>query len=249
MRKHAMFAGAVFATAVLTLLLLSTALLGCQSLETAATASAVETTAGTAATLTTLAPATTEAPTTSQSPTTTAGTPTSIAPEMIAGVPSVLYEDDLLSLYRPDTSAITNGGFEQFLPLTQSPQVAIVLPEELFDGTNLIEAGVYMGVKAVADLPGFWEDPYGPLEEAAGNTDFAGLTWTTFTASEGAAGNTYDQRIYRTVSGDRCFEVVEFLHSGQIGAYEPGTVEEFDRAKFEGYLEAIVRSLTLQGVM
>jgi hypothetical protein len=227
------------------IVLLTMGLLGCSSLNNSSTTAAVETT-GTAVTATTSAPTTIGAPTTSQPPTTVgATTTTAAAPEIIPGVPSAFYEDGLLSLTRPATSTITNVGFDQYLPLTQSLDVAVILPEDLFAGTNLLEAGVFIGVKAVADLPGPWDEPYGPGEEAAGTSDFAGHTWAVFTASEGAAGNIYEERIYRTVSGDHCFEAVELLHSGRLGNYPEGTVQQFDKAKFEGYLEAMVRSLEL----
>jgi hypothetical protein len=160
---------AIAVGAVVALLAPSAALLGCQSLETSTTTAAVEMTVGAAATPTTFqAPTTGQPPTTVASPTTTTGAPTSTtASEIIPGVPSAYYEDGVVSLTRPANSTITNAGFDQYLPLTESPQVAVVLPDDLFEGTNLLEAGVYIGMKAVAELSDPWDDPL-PGEEAAG---------------------------------------------------------------------------------
>ena len=56
-----------------------------------------------------------------------------------------------------------------------------------------------------------------------------------------AAGNIFDQVIYRTVYENICYEAVFYMHSGNIGNYTPGTVVEFDRGtllqKFEGILD------------
>ena len=220
---------------VVALLFVSSSL-GCGSAATTTTL-AVSTTATTAST-------TTQAPTTTEAVTTTEG---AALPEIIPGVRTVLYEDTQLgiSLHRPEDTTIEKTGFEQFLPLTQAAAVAFVLPKALFKGTNLLEAGAYIGQKATADVPAPWADPY-EGETAAGTTSINGVSWATFTSSEGAAGNIYDERVYRTAHNGTCYEIAELLHSAEIGNYDPGTVTEFDKTQFEGYLEAIARSFTFE---
>jgi hypothetical protein len=45
--------------------------------------------------------------------------------------------------------------------------------------------------------------------------------------------------------GERvCLEFTELLHSAEIGNHTPGSVVEFDKVKFGGYLEAIVDTFT-----
>lgn len=176
-----------------------------------------------------------------------ASTPTTIVPEIIPGVPSVLYESQEygFSLYRPENSGVQNQGFEPYLPLTQSPLVGIVLPKALSEGTNLGEAGVYLGVSASPEAVSGWDQPVaGSAEIAAGIATINGVSFAVFTASEAAAGNLYEERVLRTLRGATCFEVVEFLHSTNIGNYTPGTVTEFDKPLFQGYLEAITQTLT-----
>jgi hypothetical protein len=211
---------------------------------------------------TTEAPTTTVQSTTTASETTTSAAPTttSVAPtttsstgvttttlaEIIPGVTSALYENKELgfSLARPASTLVVAQGFEGFLPLTQTPVVALTLPEQLFAGTNLTEAGVYVGASSAAGVTSNWNVPVADSgESAAGTAEINGLTFAVFNSEEGAAGNIYLEKVYRTLHGGTCLEIVELLHSGEIGNYPPD-VKEFDRAKFEGYLEAMVHTLT-----
>jgi len=77
-------------------------------------------------------------------------------------------------------------------------------------------------------------------ETITGQETINGYVFTRSVFSGAAAGNRYDQVIYRTVWHDTCFEVIYLIHSGNIGNYPPGTVVEFDRegllAKFNAVL-------------
>ena len=138
-------------------------------------------------------------------------------------------------------------GFEAFLPLTQAPAVAIILPQSLFKGTNLAGAGVYIGASSSPAVTSKWSVPAaGSLEVAQGTTTINGVTFAIFTSSEGAAGNIYEERIYRALYKGTCFELTELLHSLEIGNFTPGSVIQFDRVKFGGYLEAIVDTITFK---
>ena len=77
-----------------------------------------------------------------------------------------------------------------------------------------------------------------------GTTTINGATWNVFTSADAGAGNFYESKTFRTVHGDTCFEMVELLHSGNIGNYPAGTVVEFDKAKFQGMLETIAHTFT-----
>jgi hypothetical protein len=193
--------------------------------------------------VTTEGPTTTEAPVTTATPPTTAGTP---LPEIIPGVRTVLFDGDGLgfTLRYPENATILKSGFTQYLPLTENSEVAFALPKDMFAGTNLLEAGVYIGGKVTVDLPAHWSTAYGSGEVAAGETNINGFSWYVFDGSEGAAGSIYETRVYRTANNGTGYEMVELLHYAEIGNYTPGTVEEFDKAKFQGYLEAIARSFT-----
>ena len=197
---------------------------------------------------TSLSQATTTLPeTTTLAETTTSGeestTSTTVA-VIIPSVASTKYEDKKLgfSVVRPKSTLVATQGFEGFLPLTQTPVVAFTLPEELFAGTNLGEAGVYVGASSSAEATSKWNVPVADsAETSVGMVEINGVTFAVFTSVEPAAGNIYEERVYRTLHAGICFEVVELLHSGNIANYPP-SIKEFDRAKFEGYLEAMMRT-------
>lgn len=150
------------------------------------------------------------------------------------------------SLYRPKTSTLKTQGFGSFLPLTKAPVAAIVLPQSLFKGTNLIEAGVYIGASTSLAVVPKWDVPVaGSTEVSAGTTAINGVSFAIFTSTGNAAGNVYEEKVYRTLSHNFCLEVVELLHYGDLANYSPGSVVQFDKVKLQGYLEAMVDTLTL----
>lgn len=194
----------------------------------------------------------------SATPTTTAGGPTTsqqsestLAPttttlaDILPAVSTVRYENQKFgfSIGRPASSPAKTQGFEAYLPLTQAPVVGFTLTPEIFQGTNLLDAGVYIGASSDAAVAEKWNQPVADSgEKMAGTVEINELSFAVFTSNEAAAGNIYEKKIYRTLRDGTCFEIVELLQSGNIGNYDKGTVVEFDKAKFEGYLEAMVKT-------
>ena len=186
---------------------------------------------------------TSESPITSgQSESTLASTSTTL-PDIIQGISTIQYRNEELgfSIGRPASSPTETEGFEAYLPLTKTPVVGFTLTPELFAGTNLIDAGVYIGASSDSAATGNWDKPVaGSLEEPAGTAQVNGVSFAVFTSKEAVAGNIYEEKIYRALHGDTCFEIVELFHSGNIANYEEGTVVEFDKAEIEGYLDVMV---------
>src|SRR3954469_10435025 len=63
--------------------------------------------------------------------------------EIIPGTLSVPYTntEQSFTILRPETVEVRTTGFEGYLPLTAHPVAALVFPTDLFQGTNLVEAG------------------------------------------------------------------------------------------------------------
>ncbi len=168
-------------------------------------------------------------------------------PEIILGVPSRVYEskDFGFSLAYPESADIQSQNFEGYLPVTQSGVVAIFLPKTLFEKINLGEAGVFVGVspkpEAVRDCEIVGR---GEANKDLGIVMINGAAFHGFQGVGVGAGNYYDMTIYRTVKNGSCYEIVELLHSGNIYNYLSGAVVEFDRVKFSGILEKIVRTFS-----
>ena len=84
------------------------------------------------------------------------------------------------------------------------------------------------------------------LESVTGQKTINGYTFTQSQAVGVAAGNIYDQVIYRTVYDNLCYEMVLYMHSGNIGNYTPGTVVEFDRVTLLQKFEEVLSMFTVK---
>lgn len=183
-------------------------------------------------------------------PTTTATTTTADLPEIIPGTPSVMYQDPQygFSIYYPSTTILKSTGFDGFLPLTQTPVIAFTLSRGLFQGTNLNEAGVYIGATTTPSIVSSCTEPssQGDETEASSTATVNGTAFNVFDSTGAAAGNIYQEKTFRTVENGTCFELVEMLHSGQLANYPAGTIVAFDQAQFSGILEAMVDTFTFK---
>jgi hypothetical protein len=176
----------------------------------------------------------------------TAPTATStVAADILPGVPNETYTDQRLSfsIDYPATASTTADFSSGYLPVTQTPLLAIELPQSMFSGTNLTEAGVYIG--ATTTPTGITNCAI-PSEEnnetEATGTVVGGQQFSVFTSTGVGAGNIYQEKVFRTIQNGACLEIVELLHSGNIGNYPEGSVTQFDQAQFSGILDAIVQT-------
>lgn len=179
----------------------------------------------------------------------TTATPSPLAtnlPEIISGVKSLLYENKEFGfqLQYPEGSDVKKEGSEGFLRVTQNGAVAarIFLSDSLFKGTNLNEAAVVVGVSSDNDAISKCNKAVDTQEQDLGTTNINGVSFHAFAATGAAAGNLYESKIYRTIHNGSCYEIVDMLHSGNIGNYPAGSVKEFDKPKFSGILESITRT-------
>jgi lipopolysaccharide export system protein LptC len=157
------------------------------------------------------------------------------------------YQDDIIGFnvtYQQQYQMKTEN-FEGYLPLTATPVVAFQIPANLYTGTNLGEAGVYIGassspkilatcLKATKDMGA----------TSMGTTTINGQVWNVFTSADAGAGNLYESKTYRIIHNKQCFEMNELLHSGNINNYPEGEVVEFDKPKFQTMLDEVAQTFT-----
>jgi len=154
------------------------------------------------------------------------------------------------SFYDP-AYVVALGYNDEFAPLDWqftlstkgTPLVTLYLidPSLYYPHTNLGEAAVLLAATADPAIVSTCTQPSTqPVETLTGQETVNGYTFTRSEVTGAAAGNIYDQIIYRTVWRNKCFEVVFVIHSSPIGNYPAGTVVEFDRndllKKFEDVL-------------
>ena len=184
------------------------------------------------------------------------GTSTSVTSTSLSSVTSTPQSSSSTTTLSPSTATIIPGsknvsytvvtsGFSGSLSLTSTSVVGIVLPKSLSKGTNLSGAAVYIGASSSSSATKNWNKPL-QGEISAGPVVLNGVSFAVFTRTDQAAGNIYDARFYRTLHKGVCIEVVELLHSTNIANYTAGSVKQFDKAIFQGYLASIVSSLVFK---
>lgn len=171
-------------------------------------------------------------------------------PEIISGVKSLLYDNKEFGfqLYYPEGSKVEQQSLGGYLSVTKNSIVAVFLDQSLFAGTNLGEAVVVVGLGPDAEALGKCNQANTDNnEQDLGLAVVNGVQFHKFSTTGVGAGNLYESTIYRTVQYGSCYEIAEVLHSGNIYNYDPGTVTEFDQAKFSGILEKIAQTFEFSG--
>ena len=108
--------------------------------------------------------------------------------------------------------------------------VAFEIPPSMAKGTNLSDDLTNVSVESrdgagVCDARRFIPDPDDMHDVKA-----FGRTWSVATQDDAGMGNIYDITVFVVKGSNPCLAVRYFIHSTQIGNYDPGTVREFNRA-------------------
>jgi len=170
------------------------------------------------------------------------GAPTvSTSTEIITSVGSLPYADKEyeFTILHPVTVPPVTTGFEGFLPVTAEPVVGFHFPQSLYQGTNLVDAGVFIGASPEMNKVNACLST-GEQEKSLGTKNINGVNFQVFASSGVGAGNIYDEVSYRTVRSGTCYEIVELLHSGNIGNYPAGSVKQYDHDAFRAMLDTMV---------
>jgi hypothetical protein len=124
--------------------------------------------------------------------------------------------------------ALTVSGNYKFAPeLTLG-----VVDSAFYENTNLSEAYMFVGSSSDSQMVATCIEPNqngGAPEQLIGNEVINGYTFVHSTSEGVAAGNSYQQEIYRMARSGICYEVILYLHSTNVGNYPDGTVTEFDK--------------------
>jgi hypothetical protein len=146
---------------------------------------------------------------------------------------------------------------DRFAPaLFPAAQVSKLQPElvlqfidtQSYANTNLFEAYFLFGSSTDARALSTCTQPVslaGP-ETVIGDVTINGVSFTKSAGGGVGAGNIYEQTYYRSTHNDTCYEITYFIHYGNIGNYDPGTVQEFDRAALLRKFDQIFSTLVLE---
>ena len=136
--------------------------------------------------------------------------------------------------WRLDRTARPDSGAGQLI-------VGFAVPNSLTKGTNLSRdsrVSIETLSKGTCSAARFLED----------GTDTKvirenGVRYSVGNFGDAGAGNRYEQTVYARDTGRDCIAVRLFIHSTNIGNYDPGTVREFDRKALDAAFDNIRHSL------
>lgn len=128
---------------------------------------------------------------------------------------SFSYSDLFAPMDYPDPNLSLLRDTQQLLSL------ALVDPA-YFEGTNLGEAFL---VVIASDTQG------SACQTGKKHEAFNGIDFAHFTAFDAGAGNWYSFHIYQTATEQKCFQFMVWLHSSNLGNYDPSVnIKAFDEA-------------------
>jgi hypothetical protein len=67
-----------------------------------------------------------------------------------------------------------------------------------------------------------------------------GVKYSVAVSDGAAAGNRYQQKVYKTLQNNKCISIFVNTHSTNIGNYEPGTIKEFNKASFDSVMSRML---------
>lgn len=112
------------------------------------------------------------------------------------------------------------------------PGYRFTIPATLAAGTNLSRDSYFAVEKLGAGTCSASSFVDGVQQQAMVTEN--GRDWSMAKAGGAGAGNLYDETVYAASISGTCYGLRQFVHSTNIGNYDPGTVQEFDRLALDG---------------
>lgn len=138
------------------------------------------------------------------------------------------YDGGQFSVEYPDTYTVnTKYTYTALGPGKDIPGVAFTIPASLAAGTNLSEDS-YVSVEQLKSGACEAKSFLGSTQSAR-VVEENGTSWSAAQGGGAGAGNFYDETVYAAKFGAQCYGLRLFIHSTNIGNYDPGTVIEFNR--------------------
>lgn len=152
----------------------------------------------------------------------------------VASSTDLLYVGTRFSVKYPEgytvSTSSNNGLFDK--------GVSFIVPIALTQGTNLsTDSRIYIEAMAIASST--------CATSSQKTVSFGENTYQTITYLEAGAGNLYETSVYSIAKGPTCYEISQFIHSGNIANYVPGAVKAFDRAVLDTGLRKVLESFKI----
>lgn len=154
------------------------------------------------------------------------------------------YATSTFSIVYPDGYTEDQGYAYQGVPNKPIPGVKFIIPGTMATGTNLsADSGV--SVESLPRAKACTGDIYIYQNVKAHDVTIGSTVWSVASTSDAGAGNRYDEMVYARKGSSPCIAVRYIIHSTNIGNYEPGAVQEFNRDTLLADFDKIRDTLTL----
>lgn len=165
----------------------------------------------------------------------------SMAPQQVA---TNTYATTTFSIVYPDNFTVDDNYRYEGVPNKPIIGVKFTIPADMATGTNL-SSDTYLSVEWLPRALNCTGDIYILPNVRAQKLTEAGVVYSFATTSSAAAGNLYEEMAYALTDSTPCIAVRYFIHSTNLGTYEPGSVREYDRSALLRALDAIRHSIIL----
>lgn len=164
--------------------------------------------------------------------------------EVDGQAPRATYSSSAMGISIKYPRAFTLSDTYQYMGVPNKPisGVKVSIPESMATGTNLsLDSGV-----SVEQLPRALNctgDIFLLADVRASDVTENGVPYSVASSSEAGAGNRYEEVVYALAGSKPCTAVRYFIHYAAIENFEPGFVEQFDRAALMAEFDKIRASL------
>ena len=155
------------------------------------------------------------------------------------------YATTTFSLVYPANFVLDENYAYEGVPNKPIPGVKFTIPLSMATGTNLSSFDTGIAVESLPRAQKCAGDIYILENVRASEVVENGVTYSVATTSGAAAGNLYEEMVYALADSSPCTAMRYFIHSTNIGNYEPGAVQEFDKNALLTIFDEIRRSIVL----
>jgi len=173
-----------------------------------------------------------------------AAEPTDNTPQEPAVMATSTYATSTFTAVYPRDFTVDENYFYQGVPNKPIAGVKFTIPMTMATGTNL-SSDSYVSVEWLPRATLCTGDIFVLQNVRAESMTDEGRTYSHATTSGAAAGNLYEEHLYAFPNSKPCTAVRYYIHTTSLANYEPGVVQEYDRAKLLEAFDSIRRSVTL----
>lgn len=136
--------------------------------------------------------------------------------------------------------------YQEFGPGKDIWGVKFIIPESLAKGTNLSNFDTGVSVEEIPNVNECVADLFVYNQTNQTSITDGDVVYSVAETNGAGAGNFYEEKVWAIPGTNPCIGVRYFIHSTNIGNYDPGTVVEFDRQSLIDQFDKIRHSLVIE---